>query len=98
MTRLKYLPDVVTLALAADKCVGCGMCVTVCPHGVFAVADGKAQLLDRDACMECGACAGNCPVDAISVQAGVGCAGAIIQSALGGKDSPCCGPSGCCEK
>jgi ferredoxin len=100
MTRLRYLPNVTTLAVDVDKCVGCGMCATVCPHGVFAVEDGKARIriLNRDACMECGACAGNCPVDAVSVEAGVGCASGVIRSALRGQDTPCCGSDSCCGK
>jgi hypothetical protein len=39
--------------------------------------------------MECGACSLNCPLGAISVQAGVGCANAVINSMLGRKNSEC---------
>ena len=50
---------------------------------------------DREACMECGACARNCPRGAIRVQAGVGCAAAIIGGIIRGT-APQCGPScGC---
>ena len=87
---LRYLRDVVTLRLERDKCVGCGLCLEVCPQGVLALEDGKAVLLDRDACMECGACANNCPSGALSVQAGVGCAQAVINSVLGRQTSGCC--------
>jgi ferredoxin len=40
--------------------------------------------------MECGACAQNCPVEAVSVQSGVGCATAVINSLLGRKSDSCC--------
>jgi hypothetical protein len=40
--------------------------------------------------MECEACALNCPTGAISVQAGVGCAAAVISAALGRQSSSCC--------
>ena len=50
---MRYLADVVTLELDAEKCTGCGMCLQVCPHGVFVVEDGKAAIVDRDACIEC---------------------------------------------
>ncbi len=95
--KLRYLPDVVTLTLGEGECDGCGMCMTVCPHGVFALEQGKAQIVDRDACMECGACAKNCPSQAITVDAGVGCAAAIIIGALTGSEPDCgCGPESCC--
>ena len=90
MGDLVYLRDVVTLELTKEKCVGCGMCVTVCPHAVFAMNGNDSNIDNRDACMECGACARNCPVDAISVESGVGCATAVINAALGRKNSACC--------
>ena len=89
MTTLRYLEGVATLQLDVEKCVGCGMCLDVCPHGVFALDGKKARIEDVDACMECGACARNCPAGAISVQAGVGCAAAVIIGALRGTE-PCC--------
>lgn len=69
---MKYIKNVVTLKLYGDKCVGCGMCGIVCPHGVFEVIDGKAYIKSTDSCIECGACSMNCPVDAITVNVGVG--------------------------
>lgn len=88
--KTKYLKNVVTLKYNSEKCTGCGMCIEVCPHGVFEIADGKAAALDRDACMECGACAKNCPFSAIEVRAGVGCVWAIVRGKLK-NGSPDCG-------
>ena len=88
----RYLKDVTTLALNADKCVGCGICETVCPHGVFELGDGKAYLADKDSCIECGACALNCPAKALAVNPGVGCAAAFIFGWLTGGE-PSCGCS-----
>ncbi len=90
MESLIYLKDVVTLQLDHDKCVGCGMCLIVCPHAVFSMNNGSARIENRDACMECGACAQNCPAEAVRVQAGVGCAAAVINTALGRESSSCC--------
>jgi ferredoxin len=90
MKHYVYLKDVVTLQLDAEKCTGCGQCLFVCPHAVLVRADGRVAVGDRDACMECGACARNCPADAIRVEAGVGCAQAVINSMLGRDGSSCC--------
>ena len=90
--KLKYLENVTTLVFDPEKCIGCGRCTEVCPHGVFDIADNRAYIVDKDSCMECGACSMNCPVEAIEVNAGVGCAAAIIQSWFTGKE-PTCGCS-----
>ncbi len=96
---MKYLTNVTTLTFTADKCVGCGRCEEVCPHGVFALQGGRAQITDRDLCMECGACALNCDFGALAVNSGVGCAAALINSMITGGEPSCdCGDSaaGCC--
>lgn len=90
---MKYLADVTSLAYVAEKCAGCGRCVEVCPQGVFEMREKRAIVTDRDLCMECGACARNCDAGAISVNAGVGCAAAIINSMITGGE-PVCGCSG----
>ncbi len=90
MGRLVYLKNAVTLRLDGERCVGCGMCLLVCPHAVLKPSNGRVEIRDRDACMECGACARNCPVNAVHVQSGVGCATAVINSALGRTGSSCC--------
>ncbi len=97
---MRYLEDVVTLKLDAEKCDGCRMCLRVCPQSVFAIEGRRAVLADRDACMECGACAVNCPREALSVESGVGCAAGIINGFLRGTEPTCdCssgGTSACC--
>lgn len=96
MKGFRYVEGTATLALDAAKCNGCKACETVCPHGVLAVRDRKARVVDLDACMECGACALNCERWALSVRSGVGCAAAVIGgwwNGLRGKDdsAACCG-------
>lgn len=97
MKDFRYLPNVTTLAYDPTRCVGCGNCEAVCPHGVFAMQGEKVRLLDRDGCMECGACATNCPTHAIQVTPGVGCAAYIISGWIHGKENASCGgEDGCC--
>jgi ferredoxin len=95
--KYRYLKNVVTLELDAAKCSGCGVCIEVCPQGVFAQeakGRGPVAVADRDACLECGACARNCAPGAVTVRAGVGCAYAILMSKLKRKGS-CCGEGDC---
>lgn len=95
----RYLKNVATLKLQPARCIGCGMCTQVCPHGVFTMVGNKVELQDHDACMECGACVLNCPAAALSVKPGVGCAAAIIHGFLTNSEPSCdCSgsDSGCC--
>ncbi len=95
MKDFRYLDETAILRLSEDKCIGCGSCELVCPHRIFRIRDGKAQITDPNGCMECGACAMNCPTQAIYVNPddGCGCAAYIINSwivRVSGK-----APSGC---
>lgn len=98
---MQYLADVVTLSYDETRCVGCRRCTEVCPHGVFIMQDGRAAVTDRNRCIECGACQANCPHGAISVDAGVGCASAMISGIIryGDPDKGTCGcgSDGCCD-
>ncbi len=96
MEKMRYISGVSTLNLDADKCIGCGMCLNVCPHSVFSVKQKKAWVEDKDGCMECGACAKNCPVSAVTVTPGVGCAAYIVSSWRKGKGGGSCVETNCC--
>jgi NAD-dependent dihydropyrimidine dehydrogenase PreA subunit len=93
----KYLKNVATLHLLTEKCSGCGKCTDVCPHRVLKLENVKINILDKNSCMECGACAMNCSLAAISVEAGVGCANAVIMGWLTGNEPSCgCDTVECC--
>jgi NAD-dependent dihydropyrimidine dehydrogenase PreA subunit len=94
-----YLKNVVSLQLDPQKCNGCGMCLTVCPHQVFALINKKSSIVNRDQCMECGACKTNCQNQAIEVRSGVGCAAGIINGILNNTEPTCScsqSESSCC--
>lgn len=77
MKSYRYISDTVKLSLDTDKCIGCGQCITVCPHRVLALANKKAKIVDGEGCMECGACETNCPAGAITSNPDNGCGCAI---------------------
>ncbi len=94
-----YLKNTATLNIFPEKCTGCGMCMEVCPHAVLAMKDKKVYIENSDRCMECGACEMNCEFGALSVNAGVGCAAAVINGMLRGTEPDCgCGNTSgnCC--
>ena len=95
MKEFRYIDNTAILRFSIEKCIGCGHCIEVCPHRVFALKNGKASMNDPNACMECGACAQNCPDNALYVNPddGCGCATFIIQKYLArllGKSAPRC--------
>ncbi len=82
-----------TLEYDVKKCTGCGMCAIVCPHRIYIIEDKKAVVTAKEKCIECGACAKNCAFDAIHVDAGPGCAAAVLGSIFKKGAAPKCGCS-----
>ncbi|MBN1345631.1 MAG: 4Fe-4S dicluster domain-containing protein [Phycisphaerae bacterium] len=60
-------PDTGAVICDQDKCVGCWMCVMVCPVGAVRTGDAKHVASKCDLCMgeEMPVCVANCPNEAI---------------------------------
>ena len=51
-----------------DKCVGCELCVDVCPTEVFEMNDGKASPVNAEECLGCESCIEVCEESAITIE------------------------------
>lgn len=60
--------DVVSIAMRALGCVGCGVCVGRCPHGALSIDGGGRVRLDSAKCRHCGSCLGPCPAESFAMQ------------------------------
>jgi nitroreductase/NAD-dependent dihydropyrimidine dehydrogenase PreA subunit len=58
----------VTTVIDPDFCIGCGLCVEVCPVKTLSMQNGKA-VVSGTYSMGCGHCEAVCPVQAIRVEA-----------------------------
>ena len=53
-----------SVSIDSEKCVGCGICVPLCPVQAISILNGKA-FIDQDGCTECLQCINECPNGAI---------------------------------
>lgn len=52
----------------AEKCIGCGECVDICPTEVYELIDEKSVPVNADECIGCESCIEVCEQDAITVE------------------------------
>lgn len=64
----KFMKRRVTTIIQAERCVGCGLCIRVCPSGTISMQDGKAAVTGNSS-LACGHCAAVCPENAIMLTA-----------------------------
>lgn len=73
------------LMYRADKCVGCGACVSVCPKGAVTLLPGGKAANDRTLCNGCGACVSACRPAAREIMGRTVTAGEVFDEVAGDK-------------
>ena len=48
------------------RCIGCGICASICPHQAVRIADNQITR-ERDLCQVCGCCVEQCPASAVEI-------------------------------
>jgi NADH:ubiquinone oxidoreductase subunit F (NADH-binding)/Pyruvate/2-oxoacid:ferredoxin oxidoreductase delta subunit/(2Fe-2S) ferredoxin len=57
--------SLITLRIAADVCIGCGQCISVCPVNAITGERKAPHRINPATCTHCGACRRVCPADAV---------------------------------
>ena len=55
------------IQIDAERCNGCGVCITSCAEGALALVDGKAKLVRDQYCDGLAACLKECPQGALKI-------------------------------
>lgn len=62
MKNSEFLP-----IIDAGKCIGCGLCVKLCPTQALALVDDRPSIANPAACDYHGLCQDMCPTGAVSL-------------------------------
>jgi heterodisulfide reductase subunit A len=67
MSTGRIIREPLTAFVNEELCVGCGICVDICPFEAHIIEEGKSKVIEA-LCKGCGACAAGCPRRAISLK------------------------------
>ena len=67
LTKDEVESEAITAVVDESKCIGCGLCVEICPFGAPVLEARKARIREV-MCKGCGTCAASCPRGAISMR------------------------------
>jgi NAD-dependent dihydropyrimidine dehydrogenase PreA subunit len=59
--------SLITFAIDAEKCTGCGRCAKACPQQAISGEKKKPHAIDQEKCIKCGLCRDNCKFEAVLV-------------------------------
>ena len=69
--------------ISETACIGCDICVRICPTNVFeAVPHGAPTIARKDDCQTCFMCELYCPTDALFVAPEADCSAAVDEAQL----------------
>ena len=51
----------------SDKCIGCGVCVEICPKKILYIQDNVCKVTDEKKCDKSKGCENVCPTTAITI-------------------------------
>lgn len=57
---------IITAVVEAQACIGCGVCIDMCPMSALALVEQKA-VVNPELCTACGVCAEECAFGAINI-------------------------------
>lgn len=59
-----------SIEIIADRCIGCGQCVQICPGSLFDISGNKAAMKYPQNCWGCASCIKECAAGALRLYLG----------------------------